>query len=71
MNKPITIGELQRNCLEEIKKGHEDYTIMISDDDEGNGFHYLWYAFTPVKDIGYIAELNEDIAPQNETVILG
>lgn len=71
MNKPLTIKDLKRFCDDEIKKGRGNYSIMISDDDEGNGFHYLWYAFAPVKDIGYIAELNEDIAPQNETIILG
>jgi len=72
MNLPLTINDLRMFCNDEIRKGHGDYAIMISDDDEGNGYHYLWYAFTPVEEfdddcVGII----EQIAPRNKTIILG
>lgn len=75
MNKPITVKELLKLCQEEIKKGHGDYSIMISDDDEGNGYHYLWFEFSNAKDIlttDYDTDLlDESIAPIDKTLILG
>lgn len=75
MDKPLTVKELLKLCQEEIKKGNGDCSIMVSDDDEGNGYHYLWFAFTEVKDLEesyeLINSLDEDIAPMNKTIILG
>lgn len=73
MNKPLTIKQLYKLCKEEIDKGHGDYTIILSDDDEGNGYHYCWYSFTELsadfEDAMYC--LSEDIAPIDKTIILG
>ena len=50
---------------------------MISRDDEGNGYHYLWYTFANVKELEEeyeffeIDNLNESIASKEETIILG
>lgn len=44
---------------------------MISDDDEGNGYHYLWYEFTPPDDLIDKDEINEEIASYKEIIILG
>ncbi len=75
MNKPLTVKELAKLCQEEIKKGHGDCSIMISDDDEGNGYHYLWYSFYMADELDGAFELenslDEDIAPKNKTIILG
>lgn len=77
MNKPLTIKELFKLCQDEIAEGHGDYTIMLSDDDEGNGYHYCWYCFTELtEDNGFDDEnslwnLNENIAPRSKTIILG
>lgn len=74
MSKPITVKQLLRLCQEEIAKGHGDCSIMISDDDEGNGYHYLWFNFSMAEEL--ISEeddyyINEDIAPKSKTIILG
>ena len=72
INKPITVSQLKKMCETEIKNGNGDKVIMISDDDEGNGFHYLWYSFTYVDDStceDYM--INEKIASKDETIILG
>lgn len=77
MSKPLTVKELAKLCQEEIKKGHGDCSIMISDDDEGNGYHYLWYCFsTAEKLLEYGCDaleytLDESVAPVNKTIILG
>lgn len=78
MSKPITVKQLLKLCQNEIKKGNGDCSIMISDDDEGNGYHYLWFSFTPIKELlteekisvlDYI--IDETIAPIDKTIILG
>jgi len=80
MDKPLTIKDLLKCCEHEIALGHGDHTIMLSDDDEGNGYHYCWYAFTPAEEVmcddesGDVVDyygLDEDIAPVKKTVILG
>lgn len=80
MNKPITVKQLLKLCQEEIAKGNSDCSIMISSDDEGNDYHYLWYAFTPAKEIlidedcgGMLLDysVDESVAPISKTIILG
>ena len=48
MNKQLTVQDLYRFCEQEIKKGNSKRLIVISDDNEGNGFHGLFYAFTEI-----------------------
>lgn len=81
MNKPITVKQLAEYCNREIAKGRGDYSIMLSSDDEGNSYHYLWYAFMTAKD--YLKDfedegmswgidgLDKSIAPVEKTIILG
>lgn len=81
--KALTIKELYNECLKEIKKGNGDKTIMISSDDEGNSYHYLWYSFTPMEvmeepiKIGSKVYKNnfeftdERVAKKEDTIILG
>lgn len=72
MGKPITVSKLKLLCEEQIKRGNADKVIMISDDDEGNGFHYLWYSFSELDDV--IDEniyIDEEIATKEDTIILG
>ena len=85
MNKPITVKELKDLCEKQIKKGNGNSVIMISRDDEGNGYHYLWYAFTTAKEIvddyeklGFnenilecIEGFDNNIAEIENTIILG
>ena len=76
MNKPLTIKDLKALCEQEIQKGHGDYSIMLSSDDEGNDFHYCWYAFTTADELvedglDVIYSLDERIAPKDKTIILG
>lgn len=77
--KPLTIKELAVECAKQIGKGNGDKVIMISDDDEGNGYHYLWYSFTTVKDYenevkeygGTFYWASDDVTSKDNTVILG
>ena len=81
--KPITVKELKKACEEQIKKGNGDKVIMISQDDEGNGYHYLWYSFTTMEEMEEPIEFNENkyeinfdecnekVAKKEDTIILG
>ena len=81
--KPLTINELKRQCEIEILKGNGNKVIMISSDDEGNNYHYLWYSFTDIiefeKPVEYQGEkfqfdfeyANENVAKKEDTIILG
>ena len=70
--KPITVKQLKEYCEEVIKAGHGNKVIMISQDDEGNGYHYLWYSFCEPTEV-YMTEdmINEQIAKMEDTIILG
>lgn len=46
----ITVNELLTLCEEQKAKGNGNKKIYISIDDEGNGFHPLFYGFTDKKD---------------------
>ena len=74
MSKPITVNELLNYCEEQKKAGNGNKVIMISNDDEGNGYHYLWYPFCDLNDEEIYFEdcfLDEDIATKEDTIILG
>lgn len=42
----LTVKDLLDYCMQEVADGNGDKVVYISNDDEGNGFHGLYYAFT-------------------------
>lgn len=46
----MTIKDLYILCVKEIQQGNADKKIVISDDNEGNGFHGLFYGFADAID---------------------
>lgn len=71
MDKPLTVKELLKICAKEIQAGRGDHTIMLSNDDEGNGYHYCWFHFTPAEELDCEQDVDTDIAPISKTIILG
>lgn len=83
MNKPLTVKQLYKECKKLIDAGKGDNVIMISSDDEGNAYHYLWYSFSTVKSMEEPIIYNgkkyefpfefadESIASKDDTIILG
>ena len=45
-NKPLKVSELLKICKKAVDCGLGDKYVFISQDDEGNGFHALFYPFT-------------------------
>lgn len=72
MNKGITVKELLNECKKQIKNGNGDKHILISSDDEGNGFHTLFYGFTDnLEDIRAYEDVFCDNSNPEEIVLLG
>lgn len=46
----LTVKDLAILCFEEYKKGNGGKKIMLSDDEEGNGYHNLFFGFKPVSE---------------------
>ena len=43
-----TIRELHAELVRQIEKGNGDKKILLSNDDEGNGYHAMYYLVSPV-----------------------
>lgn len=70
----LTIKDLKRFVDEQMKKGNGDKFIVISDDNEENGYHGLFYQFTDdVEDIEMLSDMVYDSVEvnPNKIVILG
>lgn len=63
--QPMTVKRLYALCAAEIKKGNGDKEILLSNDDEGNGFHECYYDFT--EDVAQYDRIDH---PENK-IILG
>lgn len=60
-NLGLTVNQLYSFCKKQIDKGNGNKHIIISDDDEGNGYHTLFYQFTDnAEELQYILELEHD-----------
>lgn len=47
--KGITIEQLYKECAKQIKAGNGKRHVLLSNDDEGNGYHELFFGFTPTE----------------------
>lgn len=67
----ITVDELFELCIQAINEGHGKKNIVISDDNEGNGYHGMFYGFSEVDE--YTEELIYDSRTNSKdnTIILG
>ena len=68
----ITVRELYQACEDLIERGLGDKQIVISNDDEGNGFHTLFCTFvSDPYEVEQFKDLFHDKNKVSETVILG
>ena len=66
----MSVKDLYILCVREMKQGNAEKKIVISDDNEGNGFHGLFYGFADANDY---KDLIYDSAEKDENnlVVLG
>lgn len=71
MNKQMTVEELFVLCGKELVKGNGKKNIVLSDDNEGNGYHGMFFGFTPV-DEDFTNYIYDSITNSpDDTIILG
>lgn len=72
--KTVTVKDLLEACKEQVKKGNGNKAVLLSNDDEGNGFHTLYYLFTDnkksIKQYADAYMFHDDNDP-NKVVLLG
>lgn len=70
----ITVEELFHACAEEIQKGNGKRIVQITTDDECNGYHTLFYTFSPVSEnAGVIRDgmLHDGCYKAKDIILLG
>lgn len=71
MNKQMTVRKLFELCKQEIIKGNGDKNIVLSDDNEGNGYHGMFYGFTEVTEDFEDEIYDSATTSASDTIILG
>lgn len=68
----FTVKELLEACQEQVTKGNGDKGILLSNDDEGNGYHSCFYLFSEnVFDFTSPEEIQMPAEDLAECIILG
>lgn len=67
----LTVKELLKYCQVEIQKGNGDKHIVVADDNEGNGYHGLFYAFTECTEEYQDEIYDSRYSSEKDTIILG
>lgn len=71
----LTVKDLYNECKTQIERGNGDKKIMISKDDEGNGYHYLFYGMISGEEMReddmFMMSVDEDYVPIEDTIVLG
>lgn len=71
MNKGITVYQLLNDCIEQVRIGNGDKYVVVSDDDECNGYHTLFEGISSRDmDIRSAIEYEHDDHGINEIVVL-
>lgn len=47
MAKQITVKDLYEACAREIKKGNGNKALVVASDNEGNGYHGMFFTISP------------------------
>lgn len=63
----LTVAHLMRVCQQAIRDGYGNKHILISDDDEGNGYHELFYGICTIKEEEINALANMHMIPRGMT----
>ena len=71
----FTVKELYELCKTQIDKGNGNKNIVISDDEEGNGYHGMFFGFSEIEtgDDVSVTDLFYDTNTRSadDTIILG
>ena len=48
MSKQIQVKDLYEACKKQVDKGNGDKYIVVANDNEGNGYHGMFFQFTEI-----------------------
>ena len=73
MKDQLTVKQLLKFCQGAVSQGLGDKYIVISDDNEGNGFHGMFFGFSLPEEIPDLEDLVRDSQEEdiNNIVVLG
>lgn len=68
----LTVSQSKAECEKQISAGNGDKKILISCDDEGNGYHGLFYSFMSDKEMieSYEDTFHDNVDPK-DVILLG
>lgn len=69
--KQLTVNDLLKLCQQAVSEGNGNKNIVLSDDNEGNGYHGLFYGFTPLDDGFEDMIYDSHTHSIDDTIILG
>lgn len=68
----LTVKDLYEACKKQIENGNGDKIVLVTNDEEANGYHALFYQFTDdaneIKQI-YDYDMFDDCKPENALLI--
>lgn len=78
----LKVKDLYAYMKREIDNGRGDYAILVTDDDEANGYHYLWYGPQTIEEAEAPLEIGDDsfsikietsdnVAEHNKHIVIG
>ena len=56
----LKVKDLYKYMKQEVDNGRGDYAILVTDDDEANGYHYLWYGPQTIEEAEKPLEIDGD-----------
>ena len=65
--KALRVKDVYEDMKNLVKQGKGDYLVFVADDEEGNGYHALWFKAEEAKHMNedcrnYVEEYNHDIS---------
>ena len=69
-NYPITLGQLISEAIKASRKYGTDKYVLLSDDEEGNGYHECYYTFAEAEKFIGGCMMPSDLNPK-DCIILG
>ena len=78
----LKVKDLYKMMLHEMQMNRQDYTVLVTDDDEANGYHYLWYGPQTITEAEKPLEIggktytetiytSDNVAPHDKHIIIG
>lgn len=69
----IKLKDLYQACKRLMKEGHGEKSLVLSDDNEGNGYHGMFFTLTvitPENKDGFIGLINDNTESDLKNIII-